>query len=183
MNYLKMFTGFVLMSCVVAVLLSCGEDSPVDSEEGGDDSIEDTSLWRQRIPQLTNYTDNPMNLDLELVASEGDSSYSVELNEDTEAGMKQQMYSNGIYSSQNDSIYLYSNECGALDTTADPDTVAALSDSVCSFVLALPEPENDTITIETASIEPVMYLFPLSAEEVDMIIQVIPELNLVRQTP
>ncbi len=183
MNYLKMFAGFVLMSCVVAVLLSCGEDSPVDSEEGGDvpSDTSGTSLWRQRIPQLSNYTDNPMNLDLELIASEGDSSYRIELNEDTEAGMKQQMYSNGLYSSQNDSIYLYGNECGALDTTAD--TVAALSDSVCSFVIALPEPENDTITIETASIEPVMYLFPLSSEEVDMIIQVIPELNLARQSP
>ena len=167
-----MMTKLTFISGLLALLffaVNC--DKPVDNDDP------ETSVpgnWRYAFPPIPGVTTDTLTIRLTVNSTTDD--YTLEL---IERADKKLFSSTGIWTETDDSIFLTGTECTILDTTADPDTLAALDQATCETPIALQKPEKEELwTIQTQSVSPMLAAFPIPEAFASLIPQFFPEIPL-----
>ncbi len=173
---------FFAVTCDQAVS-NDGPSDPGDSTKT-DTTKTDTSTttpsiaegtWHYALPPIPTITTDTLNIWLDVV---NDSSYSLRLIERSD---KKLFSSDGEWRETEDSVFLTGSECVILDTTANPDTLAPLDDSLCSTPISLPQPETAMKwIIKTQSLTVMLSAFPISPQLAASIPSFFPEIPLVK---
>ena len=161
---------FFAVTCDQAV----SNDDPTDQDTTTTPSIAE-GTWHYALPPIPTKTTDTLNIWLDVV---NDSSYSLRLIERSD---KKLFSSYGKWRETEDSVFLTGSECEILDTTANPDTLAPLDDSLCSIPIPLPQPETATKwTIKTRSLTVMLRAFPISPEDAELILVIFTEIPLAK---
>ncbi len=121
--------------------------------------------WQEYIPSSTFI---PEALTIGIDVEKSDSSFLISVIEEP---AKQMFNHEGFWSITGDSIYLAGTFCEMLDTSANPDTLVALPDSVCQQIIVLDTARtaDDIWKITMGDLGPIIESFPLDPMFVDII--------------
>ena len=168
---MKTMLSFTLLT-VIIFLNQC--NNPEQPTEVSSEAF--IASWDINIPPLGTFIPDTLNIVLDL---NDDKTFSLELNERTEKILYQ---SEGDWSFNDDSIFLQNNECLLLDTTANPDSLAPLADSICEQPIPLPHPQTDNEwTIQTASLQSLLLAFPVEQDQIENIVKFLKVITLDKE--
>ncbi len=121
--------------------------------------------WLELIPAST-FIPKPLAIGINIV--ESDSSFLISVIEDPD---KQIFNHEGFWEILGDSIFCAGTFCEMNDTTADPDTLMPLPDSVCqqTIILDTARTENDIWKIRVGDLGAIIESFPLDSTFINII--------------
>ena len=138
MRKLSAFLGACMV--LVAVFVFCSEDGDTGT------NIPPTGMmnyavadWGTVLPAWPPFLPDTLIITFSIAA---DSTYEIILLDPPEKPLFSHA---GTWTASGNTIYLAGTECAALDTTADPDTLKPMADSLCSIPVAI-EMDIDTTT-------------------------------------
>lgn len=146
---------FPLVAALAALFLCtfffCADDIG-NSTGGGDPGVVGT--WVEELAALPPYLPKGLTITMTF---ESDLTFEVSL---VEAPAKTLFTDIGTWETVGDSIYLTGTECQAV-TTADPDTLMALPDSVCSTTVSVEKPTGSPWSVRISDLGPIIRAFPI----------------------
>ena len=162
-KYLFISLCIIALSCCFII---CTNDDDDDTGTSGKTVV---GTWEEIIPSTPPFI--PYDLLVQIIIEDTDSTFFLSVIEQ-DAVTNDTLYKHigtwEIGNSRTDSLILYGEECFVLDTTANPDTLMPLPDSVCQEIIKLDTngttSNSDIWVIKMASLAP--YLEALLPPEV-----------------
>ena len=163
---------FFLVSFIALVsgFIVCDNNDPDTGEDTGKSVV---GYWEEIIPATAPYI--PDTLEIHLVIKDSDSSFFLTVIERAPVNSDTLYKHSGSWRINNndvpeDSLYLYGEECSIIDTTADPDTLKSLHDTICTdtVVLDTTGSSSDKWVIKMKSLTPFLEAF-LSPDLIPML--------------
>jgi len=166
----KFMIGSAVISLLFSFFMSCSDDGGDVTNTGG--TTLDTPIpapqrlpviigsWQEIFPAFPPYIPESLSIDFDVIA---DTSYVLELNSMTGKTIFRHA---GTWTADQDSIYLAGKNCAALDTTAEPDTLKPMPDSMCSMPISIylniSTRQTDTLwTVKGGDLGPLIRSFPI----------------------
>ncbi len=153
---------FIIISIFAILIIGTFCWNP--SDEGEENTKTIVGTWEEIIPAFPPIIPKSLIVRIAFNNLPTDSSFLLEVLE--EETTKHLFIQNGVWSIVNntfpkDSVYLYGDECSILDTTADPDTITSLPDSVCGQTIFIDTTGSTTNqwTIKMSALAPFMAVF------------------------